>query len=297
MPLGNESPDARWMPITEPLNSQLRDAELGVWDVSGLRDTTYVLRLAAELGNGQTLEDRRRLYLDRTAPEVNLKLLDVALHSGHWGILAEAQSDDVVEVSMQVQYGGMEATKSSDRKSRLHGIVWKDESGFGGQAEVIIKARNVAGLTTNIGPVLLDLPPLQTNSALFEETTLLSPAGYLLPVASDLDNDGLKEFVYNRYQDTWLGDTLMIEEWNGDGFARIGELVANFFPRDVGDTDGDGLPELLLQVSAATLVLEFEPENGGVEPVYFDTTGVGNISGDQAVWGGAPDGSGPGWTG
>lgn len=282
---GDEDLGSAWQQIAGPVAAQkLRDT-LAVWQAGTLPDGVYTLRLAATLRTGGTIEDRRRVYLDRTPPEITPRIFNTGLVAGAHGIVADVTTDDLTDVRMEVTIGTETYAVEGERRARVHGLSWSDETGRGGTAQVRILATNRAGLQRAI-TASFEIPRLEVNTALFSETPLTTPHGYLLPHATDFDQDGLLEVTLNRYQDGWIGDTLATYEWDGMDFQPAQKLVANVIPRDLGDTDGDGLLELLTQVAAATLLLEQDAASTYPADVSFvDTTGLSDPFADNAAFG------------
>ena len=283
--VGDEDLDDDWTPITEPIARQAWQDTLARWDVGALDEDVYTLRLAVQLRTGETVEDRRRVYVDRSAPALDVRLLDDGLVDGRRGLLADVATDDFTRLEMEVTRGGRTSVVASDRRARRHGLTWADESGAGGTADVRLVATNAAGLET-VYETTLTLPASALNTALFEEKTLAVPHGFLLPGLTDFDGDGLKEIVFNRYEEGWIGDTLAFYEWDGAGFQKAAGLLANVIPRDAGDANGDGVPELLTQVAGATLLLT-PPERGAYPTLtaFLDTTGLSNPFDPDAAFG------------
>ncbi len=293
-----EGEEPSWSLIAGPTSTQISDGLLAKWDATGLPDGSYLLRLQVTLKDGRTIEDRRRVFLDRTPPRVDVVVGDAALIAGKIGIQAEIESDDLATAELVVTYNGQEYRRASDRVALRHGkgLKWIDEGGLGGSADFHVEVRNVAGLTT-VSPTTTVVVPRRPLPGYVTEQTLDTPAGFLLPKAADLDTDNIPEIVLNRYIDGWLGDTVKVLEWAGTDFRPSIELLSNAFPRDVGDTDHDGNPELLLQVSAIAQLVEFSDHGRSAQLVYLDTAGIKNPSVDSAAWGallGDIDGDGKG---
>ncbi len=286
--LGDDEPDGKWVAIGSG-SRQVMDDTLGVWVIGTLPDTTAVLRLSVHLKNGRHIEDRRRVSIDRTPPRVGVVLWDVAWKGGQPGVFAELVTDDFTEASMTVEVGGLSTTVRSDRfgrRGRRHGLVWTDPSGKGGPARSTIEVINGSGLRTTLDGPALRIPEAPSRLDAVSRLPLSVPAGYLMPQAVDFDQDGLLEIVFNQNREGALGDTLAFFEWSGSDFSPMGKMEANVFPRAVGDTDGDGLLELLTQVSAVTLLLEQPgPRELPTRVAFLDTTGIGRIDDDGAVWG------------
>ena len=274
-----------WTRIAGPVEEQHYRDTLATWRTGSLEEGVYTLRLVTTLRGGRTVEDRRRVFVDRSAPHITPTLLQPGLVDGQNGIVGDLVTDDFTTLRATITLNGRTQTVTSEVKNRRHGISWADEQGRGGAAEVRVEATNPSGLTTVLDTVL-SVPPNRANTAFMDDETLSIPHGYLLPRATDFDRDGLLEIVLNQYQDGALGDTLVVHEWSGAGFSRVTSLPANVIPRDVGDTNDNGRSELLTQVSGATLLLEQAPGEAFPRTTLFvDTLGLRDPNAENAVWG------------
>ncbi|WP_179862115.1 S8 family serine peptidase [Longibacter salinarum] len=269
-----------WEPITEtPIETPVINDTLAVWDVAALSpsqypDGEYTLRLVVQKRDGSTVEDRRRIYIDRTPPNINVRSAMGGLISGEYGVLADVETDDVTQIDMRVVLNGQSTTAESEYEVRRHSLRAIDPTGQGGRAEVIISATNTAGLVT-ADTVEVDVPPRRFNSSLFNVSSTSVSAGRVLPQATDFDEDGLLEVVVNQRKQGGISDTLRFFEWAGSDFLPADTLVASVIPRDLGDPDADGLQDLLTQVVAVTLMLE-QPDQTSVpsQLAFIDTTGL-----------------------
>lgn len=270
-----------WREITPPRRRQVLRDTLGVWDPTGLPEGEYTLRLVTRLTDGRTIEDRRRLRIDRTPPQLALQFLGVGRVEGENGIVADVKTDDVSRLRMEVAIGNRTETIRSEHQARRQGITWADERGTGGEATVRLTATNSTGLTTTLDTTL-QIPSAKENTGLFERTITSLPRGRLLPKTVDFDNDGLRELLLNQFEDGGVTDTLRTFEWTGSSLAPKDTFVVGpFLPKDVGDTDGDGLQELLLQVRVATLLFEQpRPSSFPTDLIFADTSRVTDAPGD-----------------
>ena len=282
---GDEDLAADWQLIDGPILQQQLNDTLAVWQTGALPEGVYTLRLSVALGTGSVIEDRRRIYLDRTPPMIDIRVFNDGLVGSARGIVVDLETDDLTEVEMDVEVGGRTSTVQSDRRARRHGLSWTDELGRGGVAQVRIRTTNAAGLP-NVLTSTFEIPARQVNTALFLESTLDVPHGYLLNQVTDFDKDGWLEITLNRYENGWIGDTLSTYEWDGRDFRVARQIIANVIPRDVGDPDGDGLLDLLTQVAGATLMLEQSSAAAYPFDVSFiDTTGLANPFDPEAAFG------------
>ncbi len=262
-----------WTPIGPIVSKQQWQGELGTWAVGELQDGLYTLRLAATLRSGRVVEDRRRVYVDHTDPIVDVILLDEGLAAGFHALVADVRTDDLSTVEMEIDFAGQKHLVRSDKLSRRHGIHWADQQKRGGTARTTIRARNVTGLVAEATDTV-EIRANRMNSGFVDVTSTGVPEGFLLEQLTDFDRDGLPETVLNVFEDGWIGDTVAVYEWSGNGFRRAASLLAGAFPRDSGDSDGDGSLELLLQVGPTALLVE---QVGSAYPdqlVFADTAGL-----------------------
>jgi len=281
---GTDNLDQRrdpWVEIVSPVPRQrLRDT-LGVWDLTELEEGEYTLRLVTTLRDGRTIEDRRRLRIDNSPPEIDPQFLGVGRVDGENGIVADVKTDDVSRLTLQVEIGNRTDSVRSEHRARRQGITWADERGTGGRARVRLTATNSTGLTTTLDTTMV-VPASDENTGLLRRTSTSVSRGRLLPKTVDFDSDGLKEILLNQFVDGGVSDTLRSFEWAGSGLAPKDTLVIGpFLPKDVGDTNGDGLQELLLQVRGATLLLEQpSPAAFPTDLIFADTSRISEAPGD-----------------
>ncbi|MFB6229710.1 MAG: S8 family serine peptidase [Salinibacter sp.] len=275
---GTRNLDARpdpWVPIAGPIGTRAYRDTLARWNVSTLPEGAYTLRLVTTLDDGRTVEDRRRVVIDRTRPEARVKFLGAGRVDGRWGVLADVASDDTVQSRMRIRLRGGTHVVEGEFETSRQGLFWTDESGLGGTASVRITLTNRSGLHTQVERTV-SVPPDQSNSALLRRAETDVPNGVLLPHSTDFDGDQLSEIVLTQTRNGGLSDTLRVFEWSPSGFVSSDTLLARLFPKDVGDTNLDGRKELLLQVGGATVLLEQRTADGGLpnQIAYADTTGV-----------------------
>jgi len=273
-----------WIEITAPTSRQILNDTLSVWssqEVSDLDEGAYTLRLVTTLRDGRTIEDRRRFRIDRSPPEFDRTIFDVGRVDGEYGILSEIETDDVTRLRMRVQLGDRARWLRSEHEARHHGMTWADKRGTGGTATVKLSAVNTSGLTTSLD-TSLRIPVSNENPRLFQRTTTSIPQGRLLPSPVDFDEDGLTEVLINQLTPNGLSDTLRTFEWNGSGFVPADTFrTGRFSPKDVGDTNGDGLQELLLQKGRGTVLFE-QPSDGAFpeDLIFADTSRAADGAGE-----------------
>ncbi len=267
--------DAAWREIARSDRAILNDT-LAVWDASGAPDGTYLVRARIARLGGADLERRVRFTLDRSAPTLRVRFAGFAVRSGEQGVWVDVETDDDASVRL-VGSGG---TVESDRVALVHGLFVRRTSTSAYTETISLSATNVGGLSSDT-TLAVRVPADRHRSSFLTASPTGLPTGHLLPTRNgrglpDFNGNGLPDIALNAFQNEAIGDTLIIADLSG-GVATEGvKLIANVLPRDWGDADGDGLPDLLTQISGATLLLS-SPADGGypVRPIFQDTTGLG----------------------
>ncbi len=282
--IGTEDLDsADWINIGNLQTGQLIADTLALWNIGSLVDSVYTLRLTANVSDAADIEQRYRVYVDNTAPDIEIVSALPSLHHKGVGFTLDIISDD--ETTVTVTPDGRPSLVS-DRVSRRHGIHWEGSPlATLTQIDVNIVVTNRSGLATTIDttvPLLLE----RLQEGLLLTDAMWPNSGYILPASTDFDNDGLPEVVLNQFQDGTVGDTLFFLEFDGQALRPASFLIANVIPRDIGDTDSDGLTELLTQVGAATIIFEqSDATSFPNDPILVDTTGLSDPLDPEAVWG------------
>ncbi len=267
-----------WIRISRSENRQVLADSLGFWSLGSLPDTSYTLRLTAEQQNGRNIEDKIRLFLDRTPPHFGkikmTPMIDGNLHS----VLIEFATDDLCQAVLQWRRKNSANGFSAlplNYLTQNHRLNFSQQIGRG-EIEFFIEATNRAGLKNNDNNngqnylLSLDAPPV--NTAPFVEITfkdaghapdslLTLPAGSLLFRAGDLNKNGRGEIIMSVYDRAGGVGPLAIFERATFGFVK--RFVTDHFgiPRDIGDGDNDGRPEILGGIGPNSFIYEAPAPN------------------------------------
>ena len=264
---------AQWNPIASNRTTPVLRGELAVWNTAGLADGVYTLRLSLLLREGQRIEERRRVWLDRTAPRVTVVRALAGYQDDRYAALYEVTTDDLTRLDASC------TPTPSDRIARRHGLVAVLPTPLAGapvDARCALTATNRAGLQTRVDAPAVTWPAAALDPNLLRETPLTAPSGILLPRLTDFDRDGRAEVTLNRANGEATTDTTLIYEWTGAGasagLALVQRLVvekSSARPRDAGDTDGNGRAELLLQSGGSSGVAEAAAVGGFPSALAF----------------------------
>jgi hypothetical protein len=88
-----------WFPISRSENRQVLGDSLGIWPLTNLADTTYTLRLAVQQQNDRTVEDKIRLFLDRTPPRFGPSKA-LMIDGNQRSVLIEFATDDLTQAKL-----------------------------------------------------------------------------------------------------------------------------------------------------------------------------------------------------
>lgn len=256
-----ENPD-EYIALCMRKNAQIVEDSLGFWDTSVLSDTIYSLCLRVYSKNLTSIEDKILISIDRTPPVIsNVSLFNMIDGSRH-SVLIEFLTDDVSEATLAYRL-----ENSNDRfqeltlayESREHRFNFSQNQARA-RLEFYIEARNRSGLSTiddHTGQFYqLDLSLPTITSSDFVSTDFSLPPGYLLNKASDFDEDGNREILFSQYDNQHSFGLLKIYEFQNNGFSEVYSTNCVAIPKDWGDSDGDGLYEILTNLGATSFIWE-----------------------------------------
>lgn len=263
----------KWTLISRSENRQVLADSLGVWPLANLPDTSYVLRLVVVLQNGRSVEDKIRIFLDRTPPRFGkvkmTPMIDGNLHS----VLIEFTTDDLCQSVLWWRTkgsAGNHAPLFSNYSSKTPRLNFSQRLATG-EIEFFLEAINRAGLkqTNHNENYVLHLSQPPINTAAFVEVTLQDaapnpeslPAGWLLNRASDFNGNGRGEIIMSVYDQNGGAGPLAIFERSDAGFAKRFATGHPGIPRDVGDGDGDGRLEVLGGIGPNSFIYEASAPN------------------------------------
>ncbi len=261
-----ESP-TEWMEILRQKNRQTIDEHFMEMAISTLSDTLYTLRLIVQNKDGTSVEDKVRFFIDRTPPEISNVLRMPMLDGAQHGFLLEFETDDLCDAAIHFRAKASSAEfreKQLRFRTRIHRVNFTQDI-FSGQMEFFIKAVNGSGLSSiNNNDDLffeadLSAPPI--GSSAFAELNITFPPGLLLAKTSDFDGDGFKEVILNQYNDNFNFGALKVLEFHQNQFEEVFSSQAVFIPRDWGDSDSDGLLEILAGVGSKSYIFEAPAPN------------------------------------
>lgn len=264
--VGEGSLPEEWMQVSESEEGILNGL-LGSVNTASFPDTLLTLRLTLTLTNGRTLERRTRFFLDRTAPvafDFNLRNI--------WRFERRAlaltfRTDDMTRGTVWIRpagqtnapYRSIELEPERVGLTRIHYYFLTSRELVPGEPyDLYVELANPSGGTTLVGS------PVQPLSARIEQFSFpvgtmerkewTLPYSFVLNEKLNITSNDNPEILLNRF-DAFAFEHLFLYRFQDDEFVPV-DSGGNWIPRGVGDSDGDGLLEVLGQSSRTGIVYE-----------------------------------------
>lgn len=273
---------SEWISLETGLTDQVNDEMIHEWDISVLTDGEYTLRLRVNKTNGRTAEDRIRFVVDRTAPEIQIKVAKATWDNDKRKLMVVYRSSDRGVMKLHFRPLGQteERVLVFDRITRNGHFLIGEELLSAGDIEYYLSVTNESGLTDTTAIQQFTFSPTAISSHLFDTLDYSIPMGHYLAKTTDMDGDGLKEVVMSQYDDRLSFGGLTFWEYNGVAFSQADSLEFKpiLIPKDIADRDNNGLLELLCSVNDSLYVLEQDASNGFPSEIIADDLGNGNFA-------------------
>ena len=271
------SESGEWIPLVSEQPYQRQNDTLARWDLTGLPDTTYTLRIRLQRSNGTTREDRIRFVRDRTPPNQTVILATPIWDNESRAFFLRARSDDAAEHTLRYRRPGSGPwqTLVADRLTRHVELLLTRAQLAPGPYEWSLQSVNAAGLRSETPVQTFTFDGGYLDEAGWTESTYGLPIGRMLERPTDFDGDGLPEVVLNPFGPQLSLGRLFFYEFNGGFFRPVDSLTLRdvLIPRDRGDSDQDGLQELLVSVNDSLYLLEQATANAFPKEILYQNEG------------------------
>ncbi|MFQ6039263.1 MAG: S8 family serine peptidase [Candidatus Poribacteria bacterium] len=268
---GDESPYYEPLYTCQKLNEQLAR-----WDTSTLKEGVYSIRLEVLDVEDKIVRDEVIVSIDHSAPKITDVRAEIWLNGDHYTTAILWNTDDVTygdvyyrQVMGLAPFAPLNTGFTSDKQ-----LLFLSSSVSSGQYDYYVQARNAAGLETiddNNGSYYR----AEVTNATITPNGLHSipvdlPAMHIATATADFDRDGRLEIVGMGTGGAGYAPVKIYERNDSSPFNKGGrgdlgnyELVFTsqdrYFPWGVGDTDGDGLLEILGNDEERTFLMECRP--------------------------------------
>ncbi|KAA3656224.1 MAG: hypothetical protein DWQ10_15895, partial [Calditrichaeota bacterium] len=266
---GMGSNPVSWTTLASVAGKIVVEDTLFLWDTTNLADTSYTVRLQVSDQDANWVEDKIRVFIDRSPPQVSQISAEPMIDGDHRSALLTVSADDECTATLfwRENSPGTSFEKIQlDYETNFHQYNFSELMANGQPVQYYFELKNKAGLQTIVDNSGLFYPlsfePVPVNTWQFEKTETSVGVGLLFDKLTDFDADGYSEVITSEYDSRGSIGALKIYEWQPDsGFVARFSTEKLAIPRDVGDTDGDGLYELLIGAGAVSRIFEESPEN------------------------------------
>jgi len=275
--------EADWKPVDHAQDDPVFDDVLGSWRVADIEEGVYVIRLKAFGEDYTDAEDTVILSIDHSPPEITDVRTVSRLDGDRYRHVVTWRTDDLTSGEFHYRMADSAFDFKKLPFSALtngHALYASDEL-EPGSYEFFVTATNAAGLPAvddNGGNYYaLEVENIWVPSDGFIEIPTGIPAMHPVSGTADFDGDGRLEIVGTAGV-KWEYDTIKIYERDDSGqYNEVFENDKDCFPWDTGDTDMDGLLEVLGNNRDTTFLYE------SPSPGEYPTEKIWEAKG---VWGG-----------
>ncbi len=307
---GHSSTPTTFAPINEPVSRQKSSETLFVWDIIAstinseqvVAEGVYTVRLEVTGRDGSKTHDQVVLTIDRSPGKIYSITAKETLYKNQSNTIISWATDDFTQGTFYYRHHGAVHRFASIEESGLSKEHLFSLSLGAGKYQFYIEAQNSVGLKSvdnnNGNYYEIKVVDWSISPHGFVETHLISAPLQLANVSTDFDKDGLYELIGRSLTDSpeseLMSDTLTIYERLPTGkYIKAHVLDSTFshenipakvnnsadydvdlstlIPMTVGDTDNDGLLEILVYDKKQTYLIESMTVDGYPSKVIWET--------------------------
>ncbi len=292
---GSSSVPTSFVPFTDLISTQKVAEQLAVWDTTDIPEDVYTVRLVVTGRDDSQAHDQVVLTVDRTSPKIFSVTATETLYGDSSTTIFTWATDDVTRDTFYFRRSG-QITPFASIEER--GLGKEHFFSFGletGQYQFYIAAQNTVGLKTvndNNGKYYtINVVGSSISPNGFVESDLGMPPLHIANISTDFDKDGLSELIGVPLSDAaenklTAPNSLTFYERSPTGKYNIAHSLSDIesleisdqgvdletlTPWTVGDTDNDGLLEILANDKDQTFLIESITPNGYPTQIIWET--------------------------
>ncbi len=233
------------------------------WTTLHFAEGNYTLRLRCFDQNGMIAEDRIKVLIDHTPPIILEHKCNIRIINDRVKTVLSIRTDDATTV---VVYYILDNFDIGPKEFYLPSVGKKHEldltDNFGRDVvsnfSYYIKAINTAGLSTdnfNEGFSHINISSVYIPQSGFIGKKTAIPVIYPIGIA-DFNGNGVDEIVGMEKPNWDYSFVKIFEETESGLYFQVFKSDYEYYPQDIGDTDGDGLLEILGNRGDRTFLVE-----------------------------------------
>ncbi len=251
--------EGEWIPVIENQILQIAADTLAKWDVSGLSEGDYTLRLKVEKTNGFTIEDRIRFVRDLSVPEITINAATQIWDNQERKFFVAFRSSDRGLHTLHFRKAGSTVYNliKADKFTRNGEFLLGKALLEAGAYEYYISTLNEAGLLGQSDLMTFQYTPEMIEMSGVKQMKNSLPMGAFLPNPTDFDGDGLLEAVMSVYDDRLSYGKIHFYEYSLSGFVDSDSLSFKnvLIPKSLSDFDNNGQLDLLCSVNDTSYIV------------------------------------------
>ncbi len=277
---GNSSTPTTFLPINEPVSQQKSSETLFVWDTidfqDGIAEGVYTVRLEVTGRDGSQTHDQVVLTIDRSPAKIYSITAKETLYKNQSNTIISWATDDFTQGTFYYRlHGEVDRFASVEESGLSKEHVFSLGLGTG-KYQFYIEVQNSVGLKSvdnNNGKYYeIEVVDSTISPHGFVETPILSVPLQIADVSTDFDKDGLYEIIGRSltdspdneltsdmpaiYERSPTGKYIKAHVLDSTNWADYDIDLNTLIPMTVGDTDNDGLLEMLVYNKKQTYLIE-----------------------------------------
>lgn len=231
---------------------------VAIWNAAALPAGEYTLRLRAADTVEGFLEERTLVTVDHTPPAVRDAVALPLWVEDRLVPFIFFATDDLARGAVEITAGGgLEGRRVDGSFVARDHVLRLPEDLPPDLYDLSVLATNSAGLTGEGVELAVEVTGERARVHALTESAPRLPAGELAPRPLDLDGDGFGDLVV-MLEDPGVpfGPLAIYESAGDDIYVEAAVLAERLLVRDVGDSDGDGLMEILGSGAGTASLLE-----------------------------------------
>lgn len=255
--------------------TQMIDSLLAEIDIRGLTPGTYTLALRVHQVNGRTVEDRIRIHLVQGAIQASaLGIVSAWLDDRKVGVLSwqtDRRTSLLVEVRSTTDPTDVHVFDNSMARTRKHSILLPNLD-YGKKYAVTAMGVSAGNDTVySYGWLTVDTNAAPTTRWSDVRTEPLP--GYYLNNIVGLYDPATPSFLMNFMVEGAFGPLVVVSYINGQ-FRVTDTLLRVLIPRGIGDSNGDGIPDVLTHSVGSSILFQAKMPGGSpfATILFADTT-------------------------